>query len=190
MTLIPAQPQKPPDGFPQSFDEFYKMCKSIMIHGTKEQTNKLWKMMQKGKGDWIWARAGIIAEAYESADAKGKEKFCLMTMERHLKSGNTKLLKEEFVDSDSNIKYRVYRFKNGLLYRIPFATEGMDKITYQNALNKKFLGDFIERYTAGSDKVTLIPLDNQEKITAYNKGRYYEQFIYKSASKKEKTRSI
>jgi len=29
--------------------------------------------MQKGKGDWIWARAGIIAEAYDSADSKGKK---------------------------------------------------------------------------------------------------------------------
>jgi len=140
-------------------------------------------MMQKGKGDWIWARAGIIAKAYESADAKGKEKFCLMTMERHLKSGNAKLLKEEFVDADVNIKYRVYLFKNGLLHRIPFTTEGMNKITYQNALNKKFLGDFIERHTAGSDVVTLIPLDTQEKVTAYNKGEYYEKYVYKRKPK-------
>jgi len=140
-------------------------------------------MMQKGKGDWIWARAGIIAKAYESADAKGKEKFCLMTMERHLKSGNAKLLKEEFVDADVNIKYRVYLFKNGLLHRIPFTTEGMNKITYQNALNKKFLGDFIERHTAGSDVVTLIPLDTQEKVTAYNKGEYCEKYVYKRKPK-------
>ena len=139
--------------------------------------------MQKGKGDWIWARAGIIAKAYESADAKGKEKFCLMTMERHLKSGNAKLLKEEFVDADVNIKYRVYLFKNGLLHRIPFTTEGMNKITYQNALNKNFLGDFIERYTAGSDKVTLIPLDTAEKVQAYNNGEYYDKYVYKRKTK-------
>jgi len=106
-----------------------------------------------------------------------------MTIERHLKSGNVKLLNKEFVDTDTNIKYRVYLFKNGFLYRIPFATERMDKITYQTALNKKFLGDFIERHTAGSDVVTLIPLDTAEKVQAYNNGEYYDKYVYKRKTK-------
>lgn len=176
-------PQQLPAGAPQSFDDFYKMCKSVMIHGTKEQTDKLWKVMQKGKGDWVWARVGLIAEAYDGADAKGKEEFCLMAIERHLKSGNAKLLKEVFIDPETGIKHRQYKFTNGLLYRVPYATEGMDKSTYQTALNKKFVGDFIERHTSGSDTVTLIPLDTPDKVQSYNKGEFYDKYVYKRKPK-------
>jgi len=45
------------------------------------------------------------------------------------------------------------------------------------------LGDFIERYTAGSDKVTLIPLDTAEKVQAYNNGEYYDKYVYKRKTK-------
>lgn len=49
----------------------------------------------------------------------------------------------------------------------------MDKYAYDKALNKHFLGDYIELQTAGAVEVTLIPLDTPEKVKDYDSGGYY-----------------
>lgn len=159
-----------------SFDEVYKAITHILVNGTKEQQDKVWKMLNEGEGEWVWMKMKVITDAYSHADAKGKEEFSLIAMEKHLKSKNAKLLKETFTDPETDITYRLYRFKNGLLYRIPIATEGMDKYGYDRALNKKFLGDFIERHTAGENTVTLVPLDTQDKVDSYNRGDLYQRY--------------
>lgn len=168
-----SKDQELPESFPKTYSEFYKGIKDVLIHGTKEQTDKMWKIMQKGKGDWVWTRIGIIAEALEAADAKGKEEFCLIAMKRHLKSKNAILLKETFTDSETKISYRQYKFRSGLIYRIPFATEGMDKYAYSRALNKKFIGDYIEMHSA--DHIEYISLETKEKVDAYNSGNFFNK---------------
>lgn len=154
-----------------SFDEIYKSVIYLLLNGTKEQQDKVWRQLNEGEGDWVWMKMKVITDAYSAADAKGKEEFSLMTVERHLKSGNAVLLKETFTDPETSIKYRLYRFKNGLLYRIPYATEGMDKYAYDKALNKKFLGDYIEMTSV--EETTYIPLDTEEKVKDYNSGGGY-----------------
>lgn len=154
-----------------SFDEIYKSVIYLLLNGTKEQQDKVWKQLNEGKGDWVWMKMKVITDAYSAANAKGKEEFSLMTMERHLESGNAVLLKETFTDPETNIKYRLYRFKNGQLHRIPYATENMDKYVYDKALNKKFLGDFIELTSV--EDTTYIPLDTEEKVKDYNSGGGY-----------------
>lgn len=161
-----------------SFDEVYKAVVHLFLNGTKEQQEKVWKQLNEGKGDWVWMKMKVLTECLEAADAKGKEEFCLIAMERHLKSGNAVLLEETFTDPETDIKYRQYRFKNGQLHRIPFAYEGMDKYAYDKALNKKFLGDYIEMSSV--DETTLIPLDTEEKVRDYNAGDYFKKHRFPS----------
>lgn len=165
-----------PDQPKYSFDEVYKSVTHILVNGTKEQQAQIWKMLNEGKGEWVWMKMKVITDAYSHADAKGKEEFSLLAMEKHLETGNAVLLEETFTDPDTDIKYRLYKFKNGIIYRIPFATDGMDKYAYDKALNKKFVGDFIERHTAGSNTVTLVPLDTQDKVESYNRGDIYQRY--------------
>lgn len=163
---------EPPPGFPKTLKEFTQMCREILINGTDEQRNKLIKFLNEGKGDIAWARVGLIVEAWEAADAKGKEEFCLIAMNRHLKSGNASLLDEKFIDPETNIEYRQYKLADGTLERIPYATEGMDKYTYDKALNKHFLGDTIKRWSV--EGVELVPLDTDEKVKYWNEGNFHK----------------
>ncbi|MCL4384566.1 hypothetical protein M1116_03870 [Patescibacteria group bacterium] len=173
----------PPKDYPQTFDELYKLCTNVLINGNEEQVAKMWKTINRTDGIWNWIRVKIITDCYEQADAKGKEEFSLIAMEKHLKSGNAVQLKEEFVDSETGIRYRQYKFRGGRPYRIPIATEGMDKHAYHTAMNKKFIGDCIEQVSGGEDKVTIIPLDNEEKVKAYNDGIFYEKYFWNKEGK-------
>ena len=158
-----------------TFDEMYKAVTHVLINGTEKQRNKMWKIVMEGKGEWVWMKMKIIVDAYTTADAKGKEEFCLMGVQDHLEANNMDLLKEKFIDEETKIEYRVYKYRNGLLYRIPFATEGMDKTTFDVALNKKFLGDYIELHVVSTGMLELIPLDTPEKVADYNKTHHYYQ---------------
>lgn len=174
-----AKQQVPSTDDPKySFNDVYKSVTHLLVNGTKEQQDKVWKMLNEGEGEWAWMKMKVITDAYSSADAKGKEEFSLIAIDQHLKSGNAILLEETFTDPETDIKYRLYRFKNGLLYKIPFATEGMDKYAYDKALNKKFLGDYIEMTSV--EGTTLIPLDTQEKVKDYNAGDYFRKHRYPS----------
>jgi len=161
-----------------SFDEVYKSVVHILINGTKEQQSQVWKLLNEGKGEWVWMKMKVITDAYSFADAKGKEEFTTMAMEQHLKSGNAILLEETFTDPETDIIYKQFKFKSGAIYRIPIATDGMDKYAYEKALNKKFMGDNIEMTSV--DGVTLIPLDTQEKVNDYNAGDYFKKHKFPS----------
>lgn len=155
-----------------TFDEIYKAVVHLLINGTKEQQDKVWKQLNEGEGDWVWMRAKILTDAYSSADAKAREEFSLIAMEKHLKSGYVNQI-EDFTDEETGIKYRQYKRPHGLIWRIPYVSEGMDKYAFDKAINKHFLGDYIELQTAGLDEVTLIPLDTQERVKDYNSGGGY-----------------
>lgn len=161
---------KPEASLP-TFDEVYKSVVHVLLTGTKEQQNQVWRLLNEGEGDWVWMKMKVITDAYSAADAKGREEFSMIGIQQHLDSGNAKLLKKTFIDPETNIEYRIYKFKNGLLYRIPFATDGMDKYAYNKALNKKFLGDYIEMTSV--EETTYIPLDTAEKVKDYNSGGGY-----------------
>ncbi|MCL5125302.1 MAG: hypothetical protein M1511_12545 [Deltaproteobacteria bacterium] len=155
-----------------SFEEIYKAVTHLLINGTKEQQAKVWKQLNEGEGDWVWMKMKVITDAYSAADAKAREEFSMIAISDHLKSGNVVQI-EDYTDEETGIKYRQYRRRNNLIWRIPYATDGMDKYAYDKALNKHFLGDYIELQTAGGDEVTLIPLDTPEKVKDQNSGGHY-----------------
>ena len=156
-----------------TFDEMYKAVTHILINGNEEQRKEIWKLVTEGEGNWPWIKMKIITDAYGAA--KGKEEFCLISMQDHLQANNAVLLKGKFVDEETEIEYRVYRYRNGLIHRIPFVTEGMDKSTFDVALSKHFLGDYIEFHRAGTRILELIPLDTPEKVKDYNESHNYYQ---------------
>lgn len=158
-----------------TFDEMYKAVTHVLINGNEEQRNEIWKLVTEGKGNWPWMKMKIITDAYSTADAKGKEEFCLISMQDHLEANNVVLLKDRFIDEETGIEYRVYKYRNGLIHRIPYVTEGMDKSTFDAALNKHFLGDYIEFHQAGTHILELIPLDTPEKVKDYNENHNYYQ---------------
>lgn len=167
-----------------SFDEIYKSIVHLLTNGTKEQQEKVWKQLNEGEGDWVWLKMNVLTDAYSAADAKAREEFSLIGIEKHLKSGYVRQI-EDFTDEETGIIYRQYKRPHDLIWRVPYATEGMDKYAYDKALNKHFLGDYIELQTAGGDEVTLIPLDTPEKVKDYNSGGgYYENHpLYKDSKK-------
>src|SRR3989344_4489572 len=104
-------------------------------------------------------------------------------MQKHLDSGSAVLLNEVFTDPETSIRYRQYKFKKRPIYRIPFATEEMDKYAYDKAINKKFLGDFIEMDVPADNKVIMIPLDTPEKVKDYNEGDYFKKYRFPDTAK-------
>lgn len=115
--------------------------------------------------------------AWEGADAKGREDFCMINIKQMLENGYIKPMKKVFVDPETSIEYRQFKYKNGRIERIPIATEGMSKTGYDVALNKKFLGDYV---TFTSSDETKKPdeylLDTQEKADDYNKGDWFQKW--------------
>ena len=158
-----------------TFDDVYKAVIHLLTNGTKEQQAKVLKQLNEGEGDWMWLKTKVITDAYSYADAKEREEFSLIGMEKHLKSGNAKLMGKIFTDTETGVRYRQYRFKNGYIYRIPYVTEEMDKYAYDKAINKKFIGDFIVM-SNGTSEDTFIPLDTTEKVQAYNKGEFFQKY--------------
>jgi len=156
-----------------TFEEVYKSIVHILTQGTKEQQDKVWKMLNEGKGDWVWLKMKVLTDAYSAADAKAREEFSLIGITQHLKSGYVTQI-DDFTDEETGIKYRQYKRPHGLVWRVPYATEGMDKYAYDKALNKHFLGDYIEM-SSSDGTVTLIALDTLEKVKDYNSGGGYYQ---------------
>ncbi len=155
-----------------TFEEIHKAVVHMLINGTEEQQKKVWKQLNEGKGDWVWMKMKILTDAYSSADAKAREEFSLIAMNKHLESGYVTQV-EDLIDEETGIKYRQYERPNGLFWRVPYATDNMDKYAYERASNKKFLGDYIELQTAGTGEVTLISLDTAEKVKDQNSGGFY-----------------
>src|SRR5579872_657958 len=86
-----------------TFDEAYRGVKHVLAEGNTRQRNKMWKILNEGKGDWIWLRVKLITDLYESADAKGREEFCLIGIKEQVKKTTAKLLKEVFTDPETGI---------------------------------------------------------------------------------------
>lgn len=178
------QNNKLPDNYPTSITEAYDLIVKALLSDDEELIAKTWKFINEAEGDWVWVRAKLITDCYEAADAQGREEFCLLALSEHVKNGRALPLAELFTDPNTNIDYLEYLMGDMTIYRVPIATPEMGKYEYQKALEKKFLGDFIETHSA--DEVTYTPLDTQEKIDAYNSGEYYEKFVYAKRRNKKK----
>ena len=90
---------------------------NILVNGNKEQVNKVWKLINRKDGCWNWIRVKVIADAYSTADAKGRERFCQIGIEQCIKNITAVQIKKQFIDKKTGIKYRVYKFYDGYIYR-------------------------------------------------------------------------
>ncbi len=171
---MPKAKYKKPTNYPKSIEGGFELIKRALLSDDKKLIDKAWKVLNEGKGDWVWVRAKLLTDCYGQADAKGREEFCHIGMERHVKEGNALPLAVLFVDKETRVEYQEFLMSDGTIYRIPIAISEMDKYVYQKALDKKFIGDFIETHSVDGIQYTL--LDTQEKVVAYNNGTYYEKF--------------
>jgi hypothetical protein len=178
-----TQNDKLPDNYPKSITEAYELVKQVLLSDDEQLINKMWKFLNEAKGDWVWVRTKLLVDCYETADALGREEFCLLALDEHIKKGTALPLASLFVDTETKIEYLEYLMADGTIYRVPIVTPEMDKYTFQKALEKKFLGDFLE--TSSVDGTSYTPLDTIEKVNAYNEGTYFEKFVYKRKLKKK-----
>ena len=162
--------------YPQSISEAYELVTQVLLSDDKKLIDKMWKFLNKAEGDWVWVRAKLLTDCYESANAKGREEFCLIALETHIKKGAALPLAEIFVDDETQVEYLEYLMADGIIYRIPITIENMGKYEYQKALDKKFIGDFIKTHSVDGTEYT--PLDTQEKVDSYNDGSFYEKYVY------------
>jgi hypothetical protein len=126
--------------------------------------------------------AKLITDCYEVTDAVGREEFCLMGLQRHIANNRAMPLALLFTDPETEIEYQEFLMGDGTIYRVPLATEGMDKYPFQKALEKMFVGDFIQTHSSDGE-VTYTLLDTQEKVDAYNVGEYYKKYVWQKNRK-------
>lgn len=181
-TSTKPKPQKP-EGYLENITEAYDMVKQVLLSGDKELIDKTWKFLNDAPGDWVWVRAKLITDCYEAADAEGKEEFCQLALQEHVDRGDALPLALLFTDEEMGIDYQEFLMADGTIYRIPIVTDGMSKYTFQKALNKMFVGDFIKTHSV--DEVTYTLLDTQEKVDSYNEGTYYDKYVYKRESRRK-----
>jgi len=162
--------------YPNSISEAYELIKQALLSENKVLIHKTWKFLNQAKGDWVWVRAKLLIDCYESADAGGREEFCFIALDEHIKRGTALTLAMVFVDAETKIEYQEFLMGDGTIYRIPIVTPGMNKLTFQKALEKKFVGDFIE--TRSVDGVEYTLLDDQDKVDSYNDGTYFQKFVF------------
>ncbi|MBD3366261.1 hypothetical protein GF360_02865 [candidate division WWE3 bacterium] len=163
-----------------SLKELIDFTQHALISEDKNLQKKVWKYINCNEGMWPWIRAGILVRAYEAADAKGREEFCMINIQSLVEYKALKPLKKTFTDKETGIEYRQFKYKNGRIERIPMATEGMCKLAYDTALNKKFLGDYVTFHSSGqSEPVEEYILDTQEKVDDYNAGKWFKKWYIK-----------
>jgi hypothetical protein len=171
-----------PENYPQSISEAYELLKQVLLSDDKKLIDKMWKFLNEAEGDWAWVRVKLLTDCYGSADAKGKEEFCLIALDQHIKNGTAIPLAKLFVDEETQVEYLEYLMSDLIIYRVPISADDMDKYAFEKALEKKFIGDFIE--TRSVDGTTYTLLDTQEKVGAYNSGTFYEKYVYGKNLKK------
>lgn len=126
-----------------SYDDMYKMIQKAIISDDENLRKKAWDLLW-GEGEkhsnFIWMRVQMMAEMWDHADWKVREDLMCMSMERHLDLGTARKM-DNFTDEDG-LEYHQYMFLDPFgkdlnhIRRLPFATKGQDKYSYENLLEK------------------------------------------------------
>ena len=125
-----------------SYNDMYKMIKEAIIGDNEELRTKAWGLLMDNDGhkDFVWMRVQLMAEVWEHADGKNREKLMCMSMERHIDQGTARKM-DNFTDEDG-LEYYQYMFLDPFgkdtnhIRRLPFATKKQDKYAYENILEK------------------------------------------------------
>ena len=126
-----------------SYNNMYDMFKKALISDDEKLKKSAWDTLF-GEGERhsniIWMRVQIMAEVWEGADWKGREKLMCMSMERHIDQGTARKM-DNFVDADGQ-EYHQYMFLDPYgndanhIRRLPFATKGQERFAYESLLEK------------------------------------------------------
>lgn len=125
-----------------SYDDVYKMLVQAIIGDNEENRKKAWDLLRSNDvhSNIIWMRAQLMMEAWNHADAKGKEQFLTITMSDYTENDMVREL-GNFTDSEGRV-YRQYMFvyPNGqdanFIRRIPIPPKDMEKSAYEGLLRK------------------------------------------------------
>jgi hypothetical protein len=117
-----------------TYKDKYKMIKEMILSDDDEIKKRAWDMLNLNHGDWVWMRANLIVDCWQAADAKGREKFILMNLKHHVESGSIKQIEDS--TEEDGIICKQYLYPNGKIYKVPTATDKMDKYAYESLVNK------------------------------------------------------
>ncbi|PIR56849.1 MAG: hypothetical protein COU72_04070 [Parcubacteria group bacterium CG10_big_fil_rev_8_21_14_0_10_41_35] len=125
-----------------SYNDMYKMIKEAIIGDNEELRTKAWGLLMDNDGhkNFVWMRVQLMAEVWEHADGKNREKLMCMSMERHTDQGTARKI-DNFTDEEG-LEYHQYMFLDPLgndtnyIRRLPFGKKGQDKYAYENLLEK------------------------------------------------------
>ena len=125
------------------YNEMYKMIQKAIISDNEELRKQAWDLLF-GEGErhsnFIWMRVQLMAEVWDHADWKNREKLMCMSMERHIDQGTARKM-DNFIDEDG-LEYHQYMFLDPFgkdanhIRRLPFASKDQDKYAYENLLEK------------------------------------------------------
>jgi len=124
------------------YGEMYKFLQECIMSDKPDLKKQAWDLLNRNDvhEQFVWMRANIIVDCWQVADAKGKEEFLTIAMKQYIDQGCVRQL-NNFTDQDG-IEYKQYMFlyPNGAdlnyVRRIPIATPGMEKLAYENILEK------------------------------------------------------
>ena len=126
-----------------SYSEMYKMIQKALVSDDEDLKKKAWDLLF-GEGErhsnLIWMRMQVMAEVWEHADFKTREKLMCMSMEKHIDQGTARMM--DNVTDEDGLEYYKYMFLDPFgndtnhIRRLPFATKGQDRYGYENLLEK------------------------------------------------------
>lgn len=76
-----------------NYSDVEHACEMAIISDDPKLQKKAWDLLNRNDGEWPWMRMGILMKAYEAADAKGKEDFIMIGIEKGIKNGTLRELK-------------------------------------------------------------------------------------------------
>ena len=124
------------------YKEMYEFIQQCIMSNKPDLQKQAWDLVNGNDGheQFVWMRANIIVDCWQVADAKGKEEFLTLAMKQYVDEGYARQL-DNFIDQEG-MEYKQYMFvhPNGddlnYIRRIPIATKGMEKLAYENLLDK------------------------------------------------------
>ncbi len=125
-----------------TFQDKYDMVVKMLISDDEKLSNMAREFINRNDidKDFIWIRAKLLIDVWQSMDAKGRQEFMEAAMQGHLNSGFAHQM-EDFIDDDGQV-YKQYMFHDAHgegvneIHLIPVATPGMGKYDYETLANK------------------------------------------------------
>ncbi len=125
-----------------SFQDKYDMVVQMLISDREDLRNIAHELISRNDidPDFIWIRAKLVADVWQSADAKSRQEFLEATMQGHIDNGLAHQI-QDFTDADGQV-YRQFMFHDlhgedvNEIRRVPVAKPDQGKYDYETLLSK------------------------------------------------------